>query len=115
MDASQRCPVWTCAVFPRDEHLDIADEFLNRGEFRSIPVFVFYNADQEYLCHFIERPASVTKEMAELNQAIDTEMAGKDDAEVREVRRDRTNAKFPDWQRQTVLDLRELLSSKLGI
>ena len=102
-------------VFPRDEHLDIADEFLNRGEFRSIPVFVFYNADQEYLCHFIERPASVTKEMAELNQAIDTEMAGKDDAEVREVRRDRTNAKFPDWQRQTVLDLRELLSSKLGI
>ena len=35
-------------VFPRDEHLDIADEFLNRGEYRSIPVFVFYNADQEY-------------------------------------------------------------------
>ena len=52
-------------VFARDEHLDIADEFLNRGEFRSIPTLVFYNADQEYLCHWIERPESVTQEMAD--------------------------------------------------
>ena len=58
------------------------------------------------MCHWIERPASVTKEMAELNQAIDTEMAGKEEAEIREARRDRTNAKFPDWQKETVRDLR---------
>ena len=44
-------------VFPRDEHLDIMDEFLNRGEFRSIPTAVFYTKDGDYLCHWIERPA----------------------------------------------------------
>ena len=102
-------------VFPRDENLDIADEFLNRGEFRSIPVFVFYNADQEYLCHWIERPESVTKEMAELNAAIDKDTEGQDEQAVRQVRRERTNAKFPDWQKETVRDLRDLLSKTLGV
>jgi thiol-disulfide isomerase/thioredoxin len=102
-------------VFPRDENLDIADAFLNKGEFRSIPTLVFYNADQEYLCHWIERPEQVTTEMAEINQAVDQEMAGQDEQAVREARRERVNARFPDWQKETVRDLRELLSSKLGI
>ena len=101
-------------VFPRDENLDIMDEFLKNGEFRSIPTLVFYTADHEYLCHWIERPASVTKEMGEINEAIDKEMAGKDEAEVRNARRDRVNARFPDWQKETVRDLRDLLSRTLG-
>ena len=102
-------------VFPRDENLDIMDEFLKNGEFRSIPVFVFYNADQGYLCHWIERPETVTKEMGELNAAIDKETEGQDEAAVRNVRRERTNAKFPDWQKESVRDLRDLLSRTLGI
>ena len=102
-------------VFPRDENLDIMDEFLKNGEFRSIPVFVFYNADQGYLCHWIERPETVTKEMGELNAAIDKETEGQDEAAVRNVRRERTNAKFPDWQKESVQDIRALLSRTLGI
>ena len=38
-------------VFPRDENQDIADEFLNRDEFRSIPTVIFYNADGDYQCN----------------------------------------------------------------
>ena len=102
-------------VFPRDENLDIMDEFLKNGEFRSIPVFVFYNADQGYLCHWIERPETVTKEMGELNAAIDKETEGQDETAVRNVRRERTNAKFPDWQKESVQDIRALLSRTLGI
>ena len=101
-------------VFPRDENLDIADAFLNKGEFRSIPTLVFYNADQEYLCHWIERPEQVTTEMAEINQAVDQEMAGQDEQTVREARRERVNARFPDWQKETVSDLRALLGQTLG-
>ena len=102
-------------VFPRDENLDIMDEFLKNGEFRSIPVFVFYNDDQGYLCHWIERPDTVTKEMAELNAAIDKETEGQEEAAVRNVRRERTNARFPDWQKESVRDIRGLLSRTLGI
>ncbi len=102
-------------VFPRDENLDIADAFLNKGEFRSIPTLVFYNADQEYLCHWIERPEQVTTEMADITKAVEEEMAGQDEQVVRDARRDRVNACFPDWQKTTVGDLRALLGQTLGI
>ncbi len=101
-------------VFARDEHLDIADEFLNRGEFRSIPTLVFYNADQEYLCHWIERPESVTEEMAEITKAVESELFGQGEDAVRDARRERVNARFPEWQKDTVKDIRALLSQTLG-
>lgn len=102
-------------VFPRDLNLDIADEFLNRGEFRSIPTVVFYTADQELLGTWIERPALAHKEMAEITKALETEMAGQDEQAVREARRERVNARFPAWQKDTVREMRELLGQKLGI
>jgi thiol-disulfide isomerase/thioredoxin len=53
-------------VFPRDQHKDIIAEFLNGGEFESIPVAVFYTKDMEYLTHFIERPARANEQMKDL-------------------------------------------------
>jgi hypothetical protein len=53
-------------VFPRDQHKDIMSEFLNGGEFESIPVAVFYTSDMEYLGHWIERPELAQREMHEL-------------------------------------------------
>jgi hypothetical protein len=47
-------------VFLRDQHADLMDQCLN-GEFRSIPVFVFLDADFNELGRFIERPASITQ------------------------------------------------------
>ena len=52
--------------------------------------------------------------MAEINQAVDQEMAGQDEQAVREARRERVNARFPDWQKETVSDLRALLGQTLG-
>ncbi len=57
-------------VFPRDENLDIMDEFLKEGEFKSIPVAVFYTKDHEYLCHWIERPASANTERVVITEAV---------------------------------------------
>lgn len=42
--------------FERDQNKDMIQEFLKDGEFESIPVFVFYDKDHNYLYHFIERP-----------------------------------------------------------
>jgi hypothetical protein len=48
-------------VFLRDQNLDIMDQYLNRGQFRSIPVFVFMDDDLREVGRFIERPDSVTE------------------------------------------------------
>lgn len=53
-------------VFPRDQHKDIMAEFLNGGEFESIPVAVFYTKDLRYIAHFIERPAKAQEQMKDL-------------------------------------------------
>ncbi len=53
-------------IFKRDENKDIIAEFLNGGEFESIPVAVFYTKDMDEISHFIERPAKAQAEMKDL-------------------------------------------------
>jgi thioredoxin family protein len=48
-------------VFLRDQNLDIMDQFLNQGQYRSIPVFAFFDEHLNELGRFIERPASVSQ------------------------------------------------------
>lgn len=47
-------------IFPRDQNLDIMDQYLKEGKYRAIPVFVFFDQDFNELGYFIERPAEVT-------------------------------------------------------
>jgi len=51
-------------VFLRDQNLDLMDQYLKQGQFRSIPVFVLFDDDFNELGHFIERPDSVTERRA---------------------------------------------------
>ncbi len=103
-------------VFPRDENLDIMDEFLNRGEFRSIPTVVFYTSGGDYLCHWIERPAIGYAEGAQFVEEARKEMPeGAEEAQVRQAARPRTLERYPAWQRATVEEMRAMLSEKLGI
>lgn len=48
-------------VFDRDTNLDLIDQYLKEGKFRSIPVFAFFDKDWREVGVFIERPASVTE------------------------------------------------------
>ncbi len=57
-------------VFLRDQNLDIMDQYLNQGKYRSIPVFAFFDQDMNPVGHFIERPASVTKLRAEKRSEV---------------------------------------------
>jgi hypothetical protein len=57
-------------VFPRDQHPDIMDQYLLRGQFKSIPVFVFFDDDFHELGRFVERPDSVTALRAEKRQEL---------------------------------------------
>lgn len=57
-------PSITLRIFPRDQHLDIMDQYLKEGKYRSIPVFVAFDEDWNELGYYLERPAKATEEMA---------------------------------------------------
>lgn len=57
-------------IFLRDQNPDLMDQYLKDGQFRSIPVFAFFDEQMNPLGHFIERPASVTERRAELRRQI---------------------------------------------
>ena len=57
-------------IFLRDQNDDIMQRYLNKGQFKSIPVFVFFDQDFRELGHWIERPASVTEVRAKRRKEI---------------------------------------------
>src|SRR5690606_5086334 len=57
-------------VFERDQNKDLIQAYLNNGEFESIPVFVFFDADHNELGHFIERPALANEQMGEVRSVL---------------------------------------------
>jgi len=56
--------------FMRDQNKDIMSEFLNQGEFESIPTIVFYDRDHRYLGHWIERAQLANEEMPKVRASI---------------------------------------------
>ena len=102
-------------VFPRDANMDIMNEFLKEGKWASIPAVVFYSADQEYLCHWIERPALAEKEMESISAEVKSEMPNASDQEIRAAARPRNQERFPAWQQESVKEIRRLLAESLNI
>lgn len=103
------------SIFPRDENLDIMNEFLKNGEFMSIPVPVFYTDDLEEIAHWHERPESANEEMPKITEDVKAEIGDEDEQAFRRTVRERMQARYPAWQVETVRELRELLAEKLNI
>lgn len=53
-------------VFLRDQNEDIMNQYLKEGKYKSIPVFVAFDAQMRELGHFIERPAAQTAETTKM-------------------------------------------------
>jgi len=101
-------------IFPRDQHLDIMNEFLNKGRYQSIPVAVFYTKDHRYLCHWIEKPEAAIKETAEIEAAIKKEKPNLTEQEFALERRARSASRGTAWQQATVQEIREALTKAVG-
>lgn len=98
-------------IFPRDDNLDIMNEFLNHGEHQSIPTFVFYTRDHRYIAHWIERPAKANAELGQV--AAITQ--GKEQEEARAAYNEfQRGPVWASWRQETVRELRELLQEKCG-
>lgn len=93
-------------IFPRDDNLDIMNEFLKRAEHQSIPTFVFYTRDHRYIAHWIERPAKANAELGQV--AAITQ--GKEREEARAAYNEfQRGPVWTSWRQETVRELRELL------
>lgn len=102
-------------IFPRDDNLDIMGEFLKDGEHQSIPVFVFYTADHEYICHWIERPAKANEEIPEMRKLFDGLDREKDMQEMRQRNNEfQEGPMWASWREETVVEVRRLLEEKCG-
>lgn len=117
-------------LFLRDQNLDLMDQYLNNGEHRSIPTFVFFDQNFNELGHWIERPASITamqREMLGKLFASDPALAGVEPgtspAQMPEAARTRLFQAFGEFRAQTrqtadrevVRELRELVANGLGV
>ena len=106
--------------FMRDQNKDIMAEFLNKGEFESIPTVVFYDGEHNYLGHWIERPQLALDDMARLRKEI-LEPAPREDGPERQAAqakyREATAAKAGDWRHASLKEMRELIetSPKRGV
>ena len=102
-------------VFPRDDNMDIMNEFLNRGESQSIPTLVFYTSDHRYIAHWIERPEKANAEMGEVMKRYEGLDRSKpeDVAKLREIANEfQTGPIWANWRQETVRELRALLEEK---
>ena len=66
-------------VFPRDENLDIMNEYLKNGEFLSIPVPVFYTDSMDEIGHWHERPVAAIEETPRITEQTKSEMPNADE------------------------------------
>jgi hypothetical protein len=116
-------------VFLRDQNLDLMDQYLKDGQFRSIPVFVFFDEDFRELGYWIERPAIVNqRQQAMLDDLFANDPAmkgvvrGTSPAEMPEEARTRLGQANNDFRaniRETanmevVREIRELVSGALA-
>jgi len=81
-------------VFLRDKNPDLMDQYLNKGMFRSIPVFAFFDENMNEVARLLERPPKVTEEL---------------EAKMLEVRKAFRAEKLEPWRQAVAGEIRTLL------
>src|SRR6059036_3553817 len=81
-------------VFLRDKNPDLMDQYLNKGTFRSIPVFAFFDENLHELARLLERPQKLTEEI---------------EARMLEARKALRAEKVEPWRQDVVNEVRTLL------
>jgi hypothetical protein len=81
-------------VFLRDKNPDLMDQYLNKGQFRSIPVFAFLDEGMHEVARLLERPQKMTEEI---------------EAKMLEARKALRAEKVEPWRQEIVNEVRTLL------
>lgn len=95
-------------VFPRDNNMDLMNQYLKEGKYTSIPVFAFFGQDWKPLGYWIERPAMATKFISEIKEKL-VEFNLTEEETKLELRK-RMAPIWDNVRMETVRELRELLA-----
>lgn len=107
-------------IFKRDENKDIIAEFLNSGEFESIPVAVFYTKDLDEIWHFVERPKLANEEMRTVLRPMYERFRKPNMTDEERAAARAENIAFQhgpiwaNWRQETVRECLAALQAKLG-
>jgi hypothetical protein len=97
-------------MFERDQNKELIQPYLKNGEFESIPVYVFYDKDDNVLGHFIERPKLANEQIHVTREVLgDTSPEGiaktlghePSEDEIKEARA-KARDKYMEWQQGDV-------------
>lgn len=88
---------WQVRIFRRDAYPDLIQPYLKDGLYRSIPVFVFYDADFNELAHWVERPAEATRVIDEESLKLRRRLRAEHEA---------------DWRQETLKELNALANPR---
>jgi hypothetical protein len=83
-------------VFLRDKNVDLMDQYLNQGMFRSIPVFAFFDENMNEVARLLERPSKITDQL---------------EKKMLEVRRSMRSENLEQWRQDVVGEVRSLLKA----
>ena len=93
--------------FERDQNNDMIQDYRKDGQFESIPVYVFYDADHKEMGHFIERPKLANEQMHETRavlgdmtpEGIAARIGHEPTAEELAAERAKARETYMDWQK----------------
>jgi thiol-disulfide isomerase/thioredoxin len=102
-------------IFFRDQNLDIMNEYLNKGEFQSIPTLVFYDKDMHLLGSWHERAQKANEEIPVKMSPITARTRNQDLSEEERAKAMAEYAEFQkgpiwaSWRDAQISEIRELL------
>jgi thiol-disulfide isomerase/thioredoxin len=93
-------------VLPRDQNLDVADMYLNKGEFRSVPTAVFLTDNLDQIGVFYERPARATAELPQMSAVVGDRPREEAAEDLKAFRR---GPIWGGWRQYTIEDITTML------
>ena len=93
-------------VLPRDQNLDVADQYLNKGEFRSVPTAIFLTNDLDQIAVFFERPERATAELPQMSAVVGSRSREEAADDLKAFRR---GPIWGGWRQYTIEDITTML------
>ena len=106
-------------VFNRDDDVPLADTFLPEHRAGTVPVFVVLDGEMNEVACFIETASGLVPQIDAMDEAIERETQGGDEAAVRQARRGRRTAHrvahAQDWGEVILQEFRQVVDAGLQL
>ena len=115
---ADKAPNIILQVFNRDDELELSNSLLPEHRAGTVPIFVVMDQDMNQKVRFIETANSLVPSIDAMDEVINRETAGMDEAEARRAKRGRRNAyrveHAQDWGEVILKEFSGLVSEALS-